>query len=391
MKKFLSLLCAAVLALTLLSVSATAAENEYAVVSGNATLNLRAEASASSAWLGRAYENDWVEVITTLDNGWHYCRVVKTGAYGYMAGNYLKTVNEVNAGAMTGVVKNPVASQFLNLRQYPSYEAPVLGIYYNGAKFTVFSYADGWYQVKTESGQTGYFRKEFVQVTGGGATENYVVATGNTGGLNLRNAPGMQGGILASYQNGTQVTVLLKGDKFWAVRVGNREGYMDSSFLKKSGSTNASGNQNSQTGNTNAAPATKGYGIVNNPRATQYLNLRQQPSTSSKVLATYRNGIRLEIVEQGETWCKVYGKASGNVGYVMTRYLTLYGLPTTPVKTVQNGNTFVNFRSAPSKVNGAVYDKLYSGNQVVVLTPGDEWTQVRYGNQVGYMMTQFLK
>ena len=87
----------------------------------------------------------------------------------------------------------------------------------------------------------------------------------------------------------------------------------------------------------------------------------------------------------------MYGKASGNIGYVMTEYVTLYGVPSTPVKTVQNGNTFVNLRSAPSKVNGAVYEKLYSGNQVIVLTPGDEWTQVRYGNTVGYMMSNFLK
>ena len=121
------------------------------------------------------------------------------------------------------------------------------------------------------------------------------------------------------------------------------------------------------------------------------LRLRQQPSTSAKVLCTYKNGIRLEIIEQGETWCKVYGKSSGNIGYVMTKFVTLHGVPSVPVKTVQNGNTYVNLRSAPSKVSGAVYEKLYSGNQVVVLSPGDEWTQVRYGNTVGYMMTAFLK
>ncbi|MBQ6804691.1 MAG: SH3 domain-containing protein, partial [Clostridia bacterium] len=48
-------------------------------------------------------------------------------------------------------------------------------------------------------------------------------------------------------------------------------------------------------------------------------------------------------------------------------------------------------RSAPSKETGAVYQRVYSGATVTVLTPGDEWTQVRYGNTVGYMMTWFLK
>ncbi|MBR6524334.1 MAG: SH3 domain-containing protein [Clostridia bacterium] len=384
MKRIWAFLLMGVMLLGMISVPAQAAENEYAVVSGSATLNLRAQPSASSQWLGRAFEGDWVQILTHEDNGWHYCRVVETGAYGYMAGNYLTTASENSVGS-TGVVKNPVASQFLNLRQYPSYSADVMGIYYNGAKFSVLGYENGWYQVRTSSGQTGYFRKEFVQVTGSVSSGNAVVRTGNSGKLNLRNAPSKQGGIMAQYVNCTQVQVLLKGSKFWQVKVGNTVGYMDPAFLS-TGSASSAHSAPSQP-----VPETRGYCIVNNPRATQFLNLRQQPSTTSKVLATYKNGIRLEIIEQGEKWCKVYGKATGNIGYVMTEYVTLYGVPSTPVKTVQNGNTFVNLRSAPSKVNGAVYEKLYSGNQVIVLTPGDEWTQVRYGNTVGYMMSNFLK
>ena len=386
-KRFFAFLLMSVMLLGMAAFPAQAAENEYAVVSGSATLNLRAQPSASSQWLGRAYEGDWVQILTNEANGWHYCRVVETGAYGYMAGNYLKTAAESNTGS-TGMVKNPVSGQFLNLRQYPSYSAEVLGIYYNGAAFTVLGYENGWYQVRTASGQNGYFRQEFVQVTGNVAAGNAVVRTGNSGKLNLRNAPSKQGGIMAQYVNGTQVQVLLKGSKFWQVKVGNTVGYMDPAFLSAGSASSAPSVPSAPS---RPVPETRGYCIVDNPRATQFLNLRQQPSTTSKVLATYKNGIRLEIIEQGEKWCKVYGKASGNIGYVMTEYVTLYGVPSTPVKTVQNGNTFVNLRSAPSKVNGAVYEKLYSGNQVIVLTPGDEWTQVRYGNTVGYMMSNFLK
>ena len=101
--------------------------------------------------------------------------------------------------------------------------------------------------------------------------------------------------------------------------------------------------------------------------------------------------MRFEVIEQGETWCKVYGSATGNIGYMMTKYLTLYGLPALPTKTVQNGNSYVNLRSAPSKQTGAVYQQVYSGAVVTVLIPGEEWTKVRYGATEGYMMTWFLK
>ena len=51
----------------------------------------------------------------------------------------------------------------------------------------------------------------------------------------------------------------------------------------------------------------------------------------------------------------------------------------------------MNLRSAPSKRSGTIYQRLYSGAVVTVLTPGDEWTQVRYNGITGYVMTAFLK
>ena len=136
-------------------------------------------------------------------------------------------------------------------------------------------------------------------------------------------------------------------------------------------------------------PATVGTAVVKNPKSTQKLNLRATPSSTAKVVAQYKNGVRFEVIQAGETWTKVYGSASGNIGYFMTKYLTLYGVSFT--KTVQNGNSYVNLRSSPSKTSGKVYAQVPSGAAVTVLIPGDEWTQVRYNGTTGYMMTSFLK
>lgn len=354
---------------------------DYAIVSGTSTLNLRAGPSSDYAWLGSAKEGDWVGIINEVGN-WYYVRLPESGLYGYMSKNFLDR-SASGTAYDTGVVQNPRATQFLNLRQYPSYSAPVLGIYYNGASFRILASMDGWYQVEID-GQTGYFRQEFVLRTGRSSTvSSAYVSTGNSGKLNLRNAPTYNGSsVLAQYTNGTAVNVLLQGNTFWKVSIGGVVGYADSSFLRMGSSSVTP---------TPSAPTTIGYAIVNNPRATQYLNLRAQPSLSAKVIAQYKNGIRLEVVAQGETWCQVYGSASGNSGYIMTKYLKLYNLPSTPTKTVQNGNSYVNLRSSPSKQTGSIYQRLSSGTTVTVLTPGDEWTQVRYGNITGYIMTYFLK
>ena len=371
----------------------TATLQDYALVHGTASLNLRDGPGTGYNWLGSAPEGTWVAILGESGN-WYYVYVLETQRYGYMSKNFLKrSGSSIGDGGTVGVVNNPVATQFLNLRQYPSYSAPVLGIYYNGAVFRLLSSSNGWYQVQID-GQVGYFRQEYVLLNGvaGGSGEIAYVKTPNGGKINLRNAPSYAGSsVISQFPNGSQVTVLLrstasKASSFWKVSINGVVGYVDSAFLTLNGS--GGGNYYPNTG---VRPQTKGYAIVNNPRATQYLNLRAQPSTSAKVIAQYRNGIRCEVIEHGETWCKVYGSASGNIGYLMTKYLTLYGLPATPTKTVQNGNTYVNLRSAPSKQSGNVYQRVYSGSAVTVLTPGDEWTQVRFGNTTGYMMSYFLK
>lgn len=364
--------------------------SEYAVVTGTSYLNLRQGPGSDTAWLGRAYENDWVRIHGETGN-WYYATILESNLSGYMSKNFLTVAATPVSGGYTtntGVVTNPKPTQFLNLRQYPSYDAPVLGIFYNGATCQILTSFDGWYHVII-NGQSGYFRQEFVTVQNLNQqpSTTATIYTLNGGKLNLRNAPTYKGSsIIAQIPNGRQVTVLQKGNNFWKVQADGQTGYMDCSFLKEHSSPALP-----SLPSVPEKPKTNGYAIISNPKPTQFLNLRSQPSTSSKVIAQYKNGVRFEIIEQGETWCKVYGSSSGNIGYLMTQYLELFGLPATPTKTVQNGNTYVNLRSAPSKETGAVYHKLYSGTVVTVLIPGDEWTQVRYGNTVGYMMTAFLQ
>lgn len=366
---------------------------DFAVVSGSSTLNLRQGPGTQYERLYTAKQGDWVMIMGESGN-WYQVMVMSNGKVGYMSKNYLKKDNDLSGSTAvtTGVVSNPVATQFLNLRQYPSLSAPVLGIYYNGATFNVLSSFDNWYQVEIY-GQVGYFMKNFVTVYGGSSAKTAVISAPNSGKTNLRSAPSKTDSVvLSQYPNGTQVQVLLEGNDFYRVCVNGRYGYMDKTLLRysASGSVPTTPSYPSFPSAPVQKPDTKGYAYVNNPIATQVLNMREEPSTASRVIAQYKNGVRFHVIEVGETWCKVYGSATGNIGYMMTKYLTLTGTESTQ-KTIQNGNTYVNFRSNPSKTNSSVYQRLYTGTPVTVLTPGDEWTQIRYNGQKGYVMTQFLK
>ncbi len=361
---------------------------DYALVSGTDSLNLRSGPGTEYQWLGSLAAGNWVGVMGESGN-WYYVYTLKTGQIGYMSKNFLKRGDGGSGGSTTGVVSNPIPTQFLNLRSYPSYSAPVLGVFYNGATFTLLSTTgDGWYQVQI-SGMTGYFRKEYVRLNGGGGQTAYV-RSANGGKVNLRSAPTYNGSsIVGQYAPGTQVSMVLSSPlagSFWKININGAAGYMDSTYLSTSSPVYPVGPVYPIPG---PAPVTHGTAVVKNPKASQKLNLRAQPSTSAKIIAQYGNGVKFQVIQAGETWTKVYGSASGNIGYFMTKYLTLSGV--SYMKTVKNGNSYVNLRSSPKKTAGNVYAKVPSGAVVTVLIPGDEWTKVRYGGTVGYMMTSFLK
>ena len=347
---------------------------EYAVVYNTSSLNIRTGPGYEYPITGNAARSEWID-IHSGSGEWSYVTVIRSGKTGYMLNSFLKRASE--SGEQIGIVTNPSSGGFLNLREYPSYSAKVLGIYYNGAACRILNQSSGWYMVEID-GLLGYFRQEFLTISGSDASTGYVSAS-NGKPVNMRTGPAMNYSALTSVPNTAAIEVLLKGNGFWQIRYNGISGYMSSAFIHDSGS-----------GGITPTPMTDGYLIVSNPNSGK-VNLRAQASLSSKVLTQYNNGVRLEIIDGGLNWCKVYNKSSGLTGYIMTRYTTVYGVPGTPQKTVSNGKSYVNLRSSPSLTAGKVLYKINSGEKVTVLIPGDEWTQVRYADRDGYMMTCFLK
>lgn len=383
--RYLTLVMVAALLFTLAppaAASSPGATSLFAMVSGTSSLNLRSGPGTGYQWLGSVKRGGWVEVIENFGD-WFLVRVINQNLTGYMSSKFLTTAGSAGTGS-TIIVNNPVATQFLNLRQYPSLSAPVLGIYYNGATGTVLGESGGWYHVQMGA-QTGYFRGEYLRFAGGGSytSSPATVYSANGGAVNLRNGPGYSYGVLGQYNPGTSVSVHLKGNGFWYVTAGSRSGFIDQKFLRTGSGTG-----------TPVIPPTSpggsGNGVVTN--TGKWLNLREQPSLSARVLGQYPGGTELIIESQGAEWCRVTVRSSGARGYMMSRYITLYGLPGANAKRVVHPQgSYVNLRTQPSKATGSVIVRVPHGSTVSVVAPDGAWTQVRYGNYVGYMMSAFLR
>lgn len=376
-RNWTALLLAALLLFSALP-PARAAHAGYALVVNTSRLNIRSGPGTGYPIIGGVSGGQWVRVDATM-SGWRQGQSLQDGTSGYFSSSFLRMASASGGTGSVGVV---TTSSYLNLRQSPSYSAPVLGIFYNGTAFTVLGEIYGWYHVEV-SGIRGYFKSEFVRISGGsgGAIGTARVYSSNGGSVNLRNAPTYASSVIGQAASGTTVSVYLKGTRFWYISLAGTFGFMDARFLTHSG------------GGTPPAPPPPDPGPANAVVTSigSSLNLREQPSTTSRVIAAYPGGTPVSVRMQGVNWSRVYIPSSGKSGYMMTRFLTLYGLPITPMRTVNHpGGTYVNLRAQP-RLTAAVILQVPHGSLVTILIAGGEWAQVKHESTTGYMMTRFLQ
>lgn len=265
----------------------------------------------------------------------------------------------------------------LNLRETPSLTAKVLGQYPTGTLVEIISHGDEWHRVEV-NGKEGYMMAKFLNTAN--ASQSATVRT-NTGiGLNLREEPSTDGAIITSVGNGKTVTVLQKGADWCRVAADGKEGFVATRFLRFSSQS--------------TAPAAGKIAVVNNPRDTQVLNLRQSASLDAKVLDYYRNGVKVTILQPGSTWHKVQVE-DGKIGYMMAKFLKVTG-ETGTVQPFQakvinvNGGSYVNFRKAAS-LSAGIIDRIDVGSSVTVIEHGTDWCKVVIDGREGYMSSWFLK
>ena len=105
------------------------------------------------------------------------------------------------------------------------------------------------------------------------------------------------------------------------------------------------------------------------------------------------NGTQLWVDEQGTEWSAVTVKNTGVSGYVMTRYLKLYNLPSRPTRRVVHpaGGSYVNLRTSPDMTYGQIAARVPTGNSVTIMIPGQDWCKVTWNGYTGYMLTYFLQ
>lgn len=263
----------------------------------------------------------------------------------------------------------------LNLREGASTESSVIGKYGWGTQVDVLGFDGDWAYVEID-GKNGYMYTKYLGDESAAYVTRYVNT--NTRGLNLRAEP--NGAILGSYPRGTAVTVLSTQDGWSKVKVNDRSGYMSSLWLSSKKPT---------AGSVSSSEASIGTAIVKNPKDTQVLFLRSQPTVESESLGYYRNGKSVTLLAKLDGWYKV--KVDGKTGYMMAKYLDVTAAHTGSATVYNpNGNSYVNFRSGAS-LSASVLSTVPVGTKITVLEKTTDWTKTEIDGKVGYISTWFLK
>ena len=293
------------LCLVLALLPALALADRFAVVKGG-RLNLRQYPTTDSYSLGKYDTGTWV-LAGSESGGWYEVKTL-TGKRGYMSGAYLdfggynggSTVKYANGG-------------YVNLRSGPSTDASVVMRVTSGSTFYMQGNYGGWCYGHVYSGSQqvyGYMYETFLD----SGVSTAVVTTQNGGKVNVRSGPGSSYSSIGKLASGTQVNVLLKGNGWYMISANGVEGFMSTQYLSGTGST---------LGNNTGSTTTSQTAWVNNPKATQVLNLREKTYQSARSIGQYRNGTKVKVVSRGATWCEVY--VGTRHGYMMTRYLSFDG------------------------------------------------------------------
>ena len=265
----------------------------------------------------------------------------------------------------------------LNLRETASLTAKVLGQYPTGTLVEIVESGDEWHKVEV-NGKSGYMMAKYLSTE---KKDTSATVRTNTGiGLNLREEPSTKGAIITSVKNGQTVTVLQKGAEWCRVLVNGEEGFMSAKYLRF-------GRQSA------GSTATGKIAVVNNPKDTQVLNLRQSASLDAKVLDYYRNGVQVNILKAGTTWHKVQVE-DGKIGYMMAKFLKVTDeeaiVRPFQAKVINvNGGSYVNFRNGAS-LSAKIIDRIDVGSSVTVIEHGTDWCKVIADGVEGYMSTWFL-
>ncbi len=377
-------------------------------------LNMRKEADASSKAVSVISRGEGLSLVS--QNG-EWLQVKDGEKTGYVMRQYVNldlTQLQGDIEENTEIfneTKTGKATERVNMRALPMTDADIVKVVQKNNKVEITGQCGAWYQVEF-SGKTGYVMAEYLTVEEEAAptvpqpeedtgTQDTVWAEAKSGRatvrVNMRASATTSSGIVKVVGKNDSVTVLGENNGWYKVSYGGEEGYISKAYISLTETPAAPTEPTEpETGDTLYNEAVKGA-------ATERVNMRQKPTTSSSILKVIAEDQSVSILGENGGWYKV--SASGREGYISKSYIRVTsgtddgdgtgdavvpgGFVSYPAARSGRTTERVNMRAAAS--TGASIQKVLSkGASVSVLGEQNNFYQVTYGGAIGFVSKSYV-
>ncbi|MBM7702214.1 SH3 domain-containing protein [Metabacillus iocasae] len=225
------------------SSSNTGSSLEVKVVTAS-SLNVRSSASTSGQVLTKVTRNTKVTVLS-VKGEWSQVRT-SNNQVGWVANQYLASTNSQPTQPALPV-PNPeseeakiVSASSLNVRSVPSTNGQILMSLLKNTEVHVLKVEGDWTRIKTKDNRIGWVASQYLiakQTTSqpNEPSEQAKIAFVNASSLNVRAVPSINGNVLASLPNQTEVYVMKANGNWTQIKTKNNQiGWVASQYLTTS-------------------------------------------------------------------------------------------------------------------------------------------------------------
>ncbi|WP_338912033.1 SH3 domain-containing protein [Clostridium perfringens] len=404
----------------------TSKGNSFGEIISSEDLGLRKGADSSHEIITSIPRGARVNIIDKVSDNWY--KVGYKDFVGYVEAKDIRVLgdnlNQDNVGL--------ISANQLNVRTSPNENGQVIGTLHKNDKVNVLDKSiDGWYKIDF-NGRRAYVSSKYVNLISYKNNEvktevkkEPIEGTGKVNintALNVRQASTTNSRIIGSLKGGEKVNIISESNGFYKIEFNNSYGYVYSKYISKDGDSEkvqvvkqeevkkekVDESKKEAKATPKAEPvvlavrALNKTGIVN---VSSSLNVRNEASTSSKVIGSLSGNSKVTIVGEEGAFYKIEYK--GSQGYVAKEYIkdvtesnnSNQGTQTpekqsTPENTEKTGvvnvSSFLNVREGAgtsSKVIGSL-----SGNTKVTIVGEDgAFYKIEYKGSHGYVAKEYVK
>ncbi|MCC2763759.1 SH3 domain-containing protein [Clostridium perfringens] len=404
----------------------TSKGNSFGEIISSEDLGLRKGADSSHEIITSIPRGARVNIIDKVSDNWY--KVGYKDFVGYVEAKDIRVLgdnlNQDNVGL--------ISANQLNVRTSPNENGQVIGTLHKNDKVNVLDKSiDGWYKIDF-NGRRAYVSSKYVNLISYKNNEvktevkkEPIEGTGKVNintALNVRQASTTNSRIIGSLKGGEKVNIISESNGFYKIEFNNSYGYVYSKYISKDGDSEkvqvvkqeevkkekVDESKKEAKATPKAEPvvlavrALNKTGIVN---VSSSLNVRNEASTSSKVIGSLSGNSKVTIVGEEGAFYKIEYK--GSQGYVAKEYIkdvtesnnSNQGTQTpekqsTPENTEKTG--VVNVSSSLNVREGAgtsskVIGSLSGNTKVTIVGEDGAFYKIEYKGSHGYVAKEYIK